>query len=142
MQILSPALLALISGLLFTSSQGITGEGQLSQEEIGELFAKLSLRDTEVFSRQMLEAHFRITEDQEKYNLFYGTEIRARHSNNFIFTFEKLVKRAAEVDADNMIRDSVAASTHAFLYNLAKGYQAEAPEELADYKVTGISINF
>ncbi len=106
------------------------------------MFAKLSLRDTEVFSRQLLEAHFRINAEQERYELFYGTEIRARHTNNFIYTFEKLLKRATEVDVDNMIRDSVAASTHSFVYNLAKSYQTMAPAELADYKITGKSINF
>ena len=132
--------LGTIAGLLYTSSQGITGSGHITQEEIGEMFAKLSNRDTEVFSRQLLEATFRMDSDEDCYELFYGTDIRARHSNHFIRTFERMLARATEVDEDTMIRDAVGASTHAFLYHRAKRYQAMAPDELADYRKTGISI--
>ena len=132
--------LGTIAGLLYTSSQGVTGTGHVTQEEIGEMFAKLSTRDTEVFSRQLLEARFRMESDEECYELFYGTEIRARHSNHFIRTFERMLARATEVDEDTMIRDAVGASTHAFLYYIAKRYQQMAPPELADYRKTGISI--
>lgn len=73
--------LGTISGLLYTSSQGVNGGGQVSQEEIGEMFRRLSTRDTEVFSRRLLETHFAQPDDQDKYDLFYGSEIRARHTN-------------------------------------------------------------
>lgn len=132
--------LGTISGLLYTSSQGVTGAGVVTQAEVGEMFARLSTRDTEVFSRRLLETHFALDDDQARYDLFFGTAIRARHSNNFIHTFERMLQRASEVDNDNMIRDSVGASTHAFVYEQAKRYQAMAPPELADFTKTGISI--
>lgn len=132
--------LGTIAGLLYTSSQGVTGTGQVSQEEIGEMFAKLSTRDTEVFSRRLLEAQFGLDSDEERYELFYGTQIRARHTNHFIRAFERMLARATEVDEDTMIRDAVGASTHAFLYHIAKRFQAMAPPDLADYRKTGISI--
>jgi hypothetical protein len=132
--------LGTISGLLFTSSQGVTGKGLVTQEEIGEMFRRLSTRDTEVFSRRLLEALFPLNDERERYDLFYGTAVRARHSNNFIHTFERMLQRAAEVDTDTMIRDSVAASTHAFVYEHARKYQDMAPPELADHEKTGISI--
>jgi hypothetical protein len=134
--------LGTISGLLYTSSQGATGAGVVTQEEVGVMFAKLSTRDTEVFSRRLLETLFPIEDPRERYELFYGTPVRARHSNNFIYTFERMLRRATEVDADTMIRDSVAASTHAFVYEHIKRYQAMAPPELADLEKTGISIRF
>ncbi len=50
--------------------------------------------------------------------------------------------RAQEVDPDDMIRDSILASAHGFVYRIAKPHQTNAPKELADYKITGRFINF
>ncbi len=135
------AQLGSIGGLLFISSQGATGEGNVTPQELSQLFAKLSARDTEIFSRRLLETHVQLDDPGRQYALFYGTEVRARHSNNFIFTFERMMRRAEEVDPDNMIRDSVSVSAHGFVYNVAKEHQAKAPRELADYTLTGTYIN-
>jgi hypothetical protein len=132
--------LGTIAGMLYTSSQGVTGTRAVTQEEIGEMFARVSTRDTEVFSRRLLETHFSLHDKQAQFELFYGTPVRAKHSNNFIYTFERMLQRAAEVDTDTIIRDSVAASTHAFVYDHAKRYQAMAAPELADREQTGTSI--
>jgi hypothetical protein len=128
--------LGTIAGLLFVSSQGVTGAKILSQEEVGELFARVSTRDTEVFGRRLLETHWSLATDAERYELFYGTPVRAKHANNFIYTFERMLQRAAEVDTDTIIRDSVAASTHMFVYEHCVRYRAMAPEELASFEAT------
>ena len=75
-------------------------------------------------------------------DLFYGTEIRARHSNNFVFTFERLLRRASEVDMENMIADALSTSAHGFLYRIIKRHQANAPAKWADHNMTGTHINF
>ncbi len=128
-----------ITGLLFISSQA--GDDRVSPEEVSQLFSMLSAQDTETFSRRLVTTHVQL-DDAERYALFYGTEVRARHSNNFIYSFERLMRRAQDVDSDDMIRDSILASAHGFVYRIAKPHQTSAPKELADYKITGRFINF
>jgi hypothetical protein len=135
--------LGTIGGLLFLSSQGAAaGDGTVTPEEMSQLFAQRAAQDTELFSRMMLELHVRLADPQRQYELFYGTTIRARHSNNFIFTFERLMRRAEEVDPDFIIRDSLTTSSHGLCYRLAKRHQGNAPNELADPAITGIQVNF
>ena len=137
------AQLGSIAGLLFISSQGAGGNGSVSSQEIAELFsAQGSGLDNEVFSRRLLTLHLETSDPQDQFALFYGTAVRARHTNNFIFTFERLLKRAAEVDAENMIQDALGASGHGFLYRVMKRHQANAPEEWRDHTKTGTHINF
>ncbi len=129
-----------IAGLLFISSQG--GEGGISSQEITELFsAQSSGIDAEAFSRRLLTTHLETSDPQVKFDLFYGTAVRARHTNNFIFTFERLMRRAAAVDADNMIQDALRTSAHGFLYRIMQQHQANAPDEWSDHTKTGTHIN-
>jgi len=136
------AQLGTIIGFLFISSQAAGFDGTVTNEEQGRLFAQLSYGDPEAFSRRMLETHIRARDDTERLNLFYGTQVRARHTNNFIYTFERLVARAKEVDPDGMICDALFSTSHGLIYNIAKRYQSEAPAELADPKRTGTNIQF
>lgn len=137
------AQLGSIAGLLYISSQGATGSGRATGKEIGALFtAQGSGHDVEAFSRRLLETHLSMDDPEEQFELFYGTEVRARHANNFIFTFERLMRRAVSVDTENMIQDALSASGHGFLYRIIKRHQANAPEAWADHTKTGTHINF
>ena len=129
-----------IGGLLFISSQGMTTDGNVTGEEVSQLFAKQSSQEPEVFSRRLLKLHVQLADPAEQFDLFYGTPVHARHSNNFIYTFDRLMKRAEEVDPDNMIRDSLLASSHGFIYAIAKRHQSHAPPELASHQATGLFI--
>ena len=51
---------------------------------------------------------------QKMQEVFYGTEIRSRHSNNFATTFGRLIDGAKAVDTDDMV-------TNALLYGSAAG---------------------
>lgn len=128
-----------IGGMLFISSQGTTGDGTVSNEEFSQLFSLQSASDPEIFSRRLLELHVQLGEDRQ-FALFYGTPVRARHSNHFIYTFERMMTRAESVDPDNMIRDSLLGSAHGFVYSIAKRHRANAPVELADHQQTGTHI--
>jgi hypothetical protein len=130
-----------IGGFLYLSSQGASGDGRVGPEEMSRLFARQAAEDPEVFSRLLLETHVRL-EPPKQYELFYGTETRARHSNNFIYTFERLLRRAEEVDPDFMIRDALMGSGHGLAYRLAKRHQGDAPPHLGDPAQTGTHINF
>lgn len=132
--------LGTISGLLYISSQGAGAAGVISAEETTALFEQQAASDTALFSRKLLSLSLSVSEE-EGYELFYGTPIRARHSNHFIYVFERMVRRATELDTENMIRDTLLASAHAFLYNVAKRHQASAPPELADHERTGLHFN-
>lgn len=135
--------LGTIGGLLFLSSQGAAGDGNVTPEEMSRLFAQRAAQDPELFSRMLLELHVQLgSAPQRQFDLFYGSPTRARHSNNFIFTFERLMRRAEEVDPDFIIRDSMTASSHGLCYRIAKRHQSAAPLDLADPSVTGIHINF
>jgi hypothetical protein len=135
--------LGTIGGLLYLSSQGsVAGDGTITPEEMSRLFAQRAAQDPELFSRRLLELHVQVAEHEAQHALFYGTPTRARHSNNFIFTFERLMRRAEEVDPDFIIRDSLTASSHGLCYRLAKRHQAVAAPDLGDPAVTGIHIDF
>ena len=133
--------LGLIVGFLYISSQSSLADGTVTPEEQSKLFSG-SGRDTELFSRRMLEAHNAQSDTLRQYELFYGSPIRARHSNNIIYTFERLIARAETVDPDFMIRDALNMSGHGLIYKLAKKHQRQAPPELADPDRTGLFVNF
>lgn len=135
--------LGTISGLLFLSSQGAVSGGSVSAEQMSKLFAQSAAQDVELFSRRLLELSVQVADDPNgQFDLFYGSPTRARHSNNFIYTFERLMRRAEEVDPDFMIRDSLNTSGHGLCYRIAKRQQGNAPAELADPAITGIHVNF
>jgi hypothetical protein len=136
------AQLGTICGLLYLSSQGAAGDGNVSPEEMSHLFSLQSGQDPDIFARRLLEVHVSIDEPHQQYALFYGTPVRARHSNNFIHTFERLMRRAEEVDPDFIIRDSLLTSSNGLIYRLAKRHQAAAPPELGDPNQTGLHLNF
>ena len=108
--------LGFIMGFLYLSSQGAGGSGAVSDEKIGGLWSAMSQNDPEIYSRSMMQIHFRHGENYA-YKLFYGTAIRTRHCENFIFNFERLIKAAEECDDDGMIRDSLLGSAHGFIFN-------------------------
>jgi hypothetical protein len=134
--------LGTIAGFLFISSQGANADGVVTNEEQSRLFGQLSQGDPEVFSRLLLTTHLTRRDDNDRMRLFYGTPVRARHANNFIYTFERLLARAKEVDPDGMIGDAQLSTSHGLVYGVAKRYQAMAPPELADPLRTGTRIMF
>lgn len=130
--------LGTIMGFLFISSQATSADGSVTPEEQSRLFSG-SGRDPELFSRKMLELHFSLADSPEQqYELFYGTPIRARHSNSFIYTFERLIRRAAEVDEEDIIRDAFLGGGHGMVYRIARAHQQKAPVELATHEQTGL----
>jgi len=130
-----------IAGLLYLSSQGATGDGVVSPAEMSKLFGIMSAQDPEIFSRRLLETHFQLEVPERQCALFYGTPIRARHTNHFIFSFERLLKRSAEVDSEGLLTDALTASGHGLLHRVMKARQAEAPPDLADPAKTGMHID-
>jgi len=113
-------------GFLFLSSQGATGSGQVPEQVIASLWAKLG-QDPDVFSRQMLELTF-ARPDRYAYKVLYGTETRTRHCENFIFNFERLLKTAEDFDDDGMIRDALLGSPNGYVYKQMLLYRDNPPQ--------------
>ena len=113
--------------MLFISCMGAT-EGQLvSKERIAEFWHMLARRDDQVFSREFLLLN---AEDYGGYKeLFYKTEIRRRHTKNYVRTFDRLMAMAKECDADNrIIADSLAQTAHGLLYNRMMANRPDTPD--------------
>ena len=108
--------LGAIMGYLYVSSQGATSTGLVTPEKMSDLWHSMGQSDPEIFSRQMLEVSFTHGE-RYGYRLMFGTPIRTRHTDNFIFNFERLLDAAEECDTNGMIRDSIKGGAHGFVYN-------------------------
>ncbi|MEX2130425.1 MAG: hypothetical protein WD772_02985, partial [Pseudohongiellaceae bacterium] len=103
-----------ISGLLYISSQSPVGNSAHTMEEINEFWKQFANGDVEVFSRRFLTLPA-VDDNVDFKDLFYGTEIRRRHADNFIVAFDRLLKLARECDSDNIIQDALIYSAHGLL---------------------------
>lgn len=128
-----------ITGMLFISCVGAS-EGQLiPADRIAEMWHMLARRDDQVFSREFLLFD---ADDYGGYDaLFYKTEIRRRHTRNFIRTFERLMEMAVNCDSVNgIIADSLAQTAHGLLYNRMREHRPDdfnaecEPVDTADYE--------
>lgn len=102
-----------VAGLLFISSQGPAGNNTYSSEELAKRWEQYASGDFEVFSRLFLGMLANPQSDIK--GLFYGTEIRRRHTDNFLVAFDRLTRLARGCDTDNIILDSLIYSAHGLL---------------------------
>lgn len=102
-----------VAGMLYISSQGATGDGVVGAEEISECWKQFANGDSEVFSRRFLT--MTIDPNVNFPALFYGTEIRRRHSDTFIVGFDRLLRLARDCDTGNIIQDALIQSAHGML---------------------------
>jgi hypothetical protein len=106
--------LGAIAGFHFMSVCGPTGTGDIDRDQFNSLRAESS-SDHAVFIRKMVTLAADHREDEDAINeIFFGTEIRQRHSDNYVNTFKKLIKAAEAVDHDEML-------TNALIYGSAAG---------------------
>jgi hypothetical protein len=102
-----------VSGLLLISSQGTIGNNNIDSEKSAELWRQFAGGDSEIFSRMFLV--MAASTDVDYSDLFYGTEIRRIHTENFLVGFDRLIKLARGCDTDNIILDSMLYSAHGLL---------------------------
>ncbi|MEM1187538.1 MAG: hypothetical protein AAGI72_03375 [Pseudomonadota bacterium] len=97
-----------IAAFHFISVFGATGTGEMDLEEYSGLRADMSRGDHSLFVRRMMSAAVERRGDPDALReLLYGTEIRTRHSRNFIRTFRRLLEAAEGVDAEGMVRSAL-----------------------------------
>ena len=108
--------LGAIVGLLFVSSMGPPGNGKYNREQMAELWHQSASGDNEVFTRLFLTLDAK--EEGGYHELFYGTEIRRRHTANFCTTYERLMRLARNCDVDTIIENSFSHTGLGLLYRL------------------------
>ncbi len=113
-----------ITGMLFISRFGASEGNIVSGEQISEMWRMLSTGDFEVFPRAFLGTEF--DDFGGETDIFYGTEIRARHSRHYISAFDSLLELAAECDTNGVITGTITQTAHGLFYNVLKRAAPEA----------------
>ncbi|NNC99643.1 MAG: hypothetical protein HKN85_05635 [Gammaproteobacteria bacterium] len=103
-----------ISGMLLMSSLGPPGSGRYDRQKMQELFAHLANGDTSLFARMFISTDY--DEEGGLPELFYGTEIRQRHTANYMRSFERLCRLARNCDIDDIIEDALKEGAFGLLY--------------------------
>ena len=103
-----------IAGMLYSSSAGPRGTGAMSRAEMDEYFKQVADGDYEIFARLVLGEGMLGSGDLTE--LFYGTELRTRHTRNYMRTFERLCRLAQNCDVDGIIEDSLMQNAFGLLY--------------------------
>jgi hypothetical protein len=116
-----------IASFHYMSVCGPTGTGEITGEEFTEQRNMAGNGDPAWFVRKMISLAISNRDEPHKlHDIFYGTEIRTRHSNNFTKTFTKLEKAAKAVDQDDMVTDAlVYGSAAGMLYRIIRSVRGE-----------------
>lgn len=116
-----------IAGFHYMSVCGPTGTGEISSEEFTEQRTHASSGDHAWFIRKMISlGASRRDEPEELQELFFGTDIRARHTENYHRTFKKLLDAARSVDTDDMLCDALLnGSAEGLYYRLLRHAKGE-----------------
>ena len=107
--------LGMINAIQFISAFGSSEGNIVPEERIRELLAALSNGDNEVFVREFVSNIMPMRD--RRAHVYYGTEIRRKHSMNFRLTFERLLALAAKCDDDGLISGTVANTGFGLFYN-------------------------
>ena len=116
-----------ISGMLLVSGLGPPGSGRINREQMDDLFSQAAGGDSGVFARMFISMDF--LEEGGLDELFFGTEIRIRHTTNFMRTFERLCRLAKNCDVDGIIEDSLMQNAFGLLYLRMKELKPQADNE-------------
>lgn len=116
-----------ISGMLLISALGPVGSGRIDSDRTAELFAQAAAGDFEVFARMFISQDY--AEEGGLPELFFGTDIRRRHTKNFMRTFERLCRLAKNCDIDGIIEDSLMQNAFGLLYRRMRDLTPKADEE-------------
>lgn len=124
-----------IAAFHYMSVMGPTGAGEMTTEEFAAGRSTASNGDHAFFVRLMIRQTFNLRDDRDAIqNLYFGTDIRKRHTENYVATFEKLLKEAREVDKDGMISNALLrGSATGRQYRIIKYIQGEDIHELELY---------
>jgi len=107
-----------IASLLYMSSQGSVGSGAVTDDEMDAMYSRFGLGESSLFSRRMIILRFEQDQEADARDLFYGTDIRRRHCEDYLRSFERLLASAKGCDPDGMIVDALHGSAQGRLYRI------------------------
>jgi hypothetical protein len=64
--------------------------------------------------------HVRLADSRDGWDLFYGTPIRKQHCENYIHSFDRLLRSAAGCDPEGMIVDALHGNAQGRLYRVMR----------------------
>lgn len=102
-------------GMLWMSSQADTPSAAID-ERITALWTQHGSGDPETFARALLALRFSTSDEADARALFFGTEIRTRHSRNIRRTFERMLGLVRRCDPDGVIEDALLGSGNGRIY--------------------------
>lgn len=106
-----------VMGLLWMSSQA-SGVEDVDDERVHQLWNQLGAGDPESFARQMMALRYQSGDPAAARELFFGTEVRARHSRTIRETFDRLLVKVRECDPDGVIEDALLGSSNGRIYTV------------------------
>ena len=116
-----------VTGMLFMSGLGPVGSGRYDRDGMDEMFRSAANGDHEIFARQFLTMDY--LDEGGLPELFYGTEIRSRHTRNFRRTFKRLLILAQGCDVDGIITDALKNTSFGLLY---RRMRVHMPDDFED----------
>lgn len=124
-----------IAGFHYYSVLDPSGTGEMTTTDFTEGRALAGKGDHAYFVRLMTGHTYTIREDKAAIQEFYfGTAIRKRHTDNYVLTFEKLLKEARDVDTDDMISNALLrGSAVGRQYRIIKYIQGDEVSDLELY---------
>ncbi|MFT5135914.1 MAG: hypothetical protein ACI9XU_000710 [Arenicella sp.] len=119
--------LGAIAGFHYISVCGETGTGEIGRDDYTAMRNDAGSGDPALFVREMVSLAVRNVDDSDAIKeIFFGTDIRTRHSNNFEQTFGKLLKSARAVDQDDMVVNALLyGSAWGMLYRVIRAAQGK-----------------
>ncbi len=115
------------AAFLYMSIAGPEGSGAISPDDFARERNTAQDMDSAWFVRKLVALAVENRQDQKAmHEMFFGTELRVRHSESFMRTFSKLLNAAQAVDTDNMVHDAlVHGSPSGILYRIIKMVEGE-----------------
>ena len=119
--------LGLIAGFHYISVCGPTGTGDVSRDEYSAMRSDSANGDASLFVRKMVALAITYNDQPEGLQeIFFSTDIRTRHSTNFVMTFKKLLSSAEAVDHDDMVVNALLyGSPSGMLYRIIRHLQGK-----------------
>ena len=121
--------LGAIASFHYMSVCGPTGTGEMTGEEFTEQRAVSASGDYAWFIRKLISLAAVNQDDNDALqDIFCGTEVRTRHTDNFQRTFKRLLDAAIEVDTADMLQDALLnGSAEGLWYRMILHVKGEQP---------------
>jgi hypothetical protein len=122
--------LAATTGFLWMSSQFAVEGSAFSDDEVDDMWARFATGDQHIFGRRLLTLRVSL-EAHEARDLFWGTPIRARHSEGYVHAFERLLETARGCDPNGMIVEALMHDVPGRLYAILCNVREAGPPPAA-----------